>query len=98
VWLDVQQQPQWRFEVRDDGTGFAHGEQALDETHVGMRIMAERAERIGASLEVFSKPGHGTSVVLTLPPDANDRPRSESDIGASAVSVESRALAATISA
>ena len=22
VWLDVQQQPQWRFEVRDDGDGF----------------------------------------------------------------------------
>ena len=22
VWLDVQQQPEWRFEVRDDGIGF----------------------------------------------------------------------------
>lgn len=98
VWLDVQQQPQWRFEVRDDGVGFAHGEQALDETHVGMRIMAERAERIGASLEVFSKPGHGTSVVLTLPLDANDRPRAEPDGKSNAASLESRALAATMAA
>ena len=30
--------------------------------------MSERAERIGASLEVISSKGRGTSVVLTLPP------------------------------
>ena len=52
VWLDVQQQPQWRFEVRDDGMGFVGGDGRADETHVGLRIMAERAERIGATLEV----------------------------------------------
>jgi two-component system nitrate/nitrite sensor histidine kinase NarX len=68
VWLDVQQQPQWRFEVRDDGIGFAHEPGSLSETHVGLRIMRERAERIGATLEVMSTPGRGTSVVLTLPP------------------------------
>ena len=71
IWVEVQQQPQWRFEVRDDGMGFdieAGG--ALDETHVGRRIMVERAERIGAQLETFSVPGRGTSVVLTLPPAA----------------------------
>ncbi len=68
VWLDVQQQPQWRFEVRDNGRGFDPGDDKLDETHVGLRIMAERAERIGGTLEVFSTPDHGSSVVLTLPP------------------------------
>jgi two-component system nitrate/nitrite sensor histidine kinase NarX len=68
VWLDVRQQPQWRFEVRDDGIGFAHEPGSLSETHVGLRIMRERAERIGATLEVMSTPGRGTSVVLTLPP------------------------------
>lgn len=67
VWVDVQQQPEWRFEVRDDGVGFAHPEGSLDETHVGLRIMGERAERIGARLEVISTPGRGSSVVLTLP-------------------------------
>jgi len=70
VWLDVQQQPQWRFEVRDDGEGFPTGEGPPDETHVGIRIMAERAERIGASLDVLSTPGRGTSIVLTLSPVA----------------------------
>jgi two-component system nitrate/nitrite sensor histidine kinase NarX len=29
--------------------------------------MSERAERIGARVEVISTPGAGTSVVLTLP-------------------------------
>ena len=68
VWLDVQQQPQWRLEVRDDGQGFSNENGAPDETHVGLRIMAERAERLGAQLEVLGTPGRGTSVVLTLPP------------------------------
>ena len=68
VWLDVQQRPQWRVEVRDDGVGFASEAGAADETHVGLRIMAERAERLGARFEVLSTPGRGTSVVLTLPP------------------------------
>lgn len=71
VWLDVQQQPQWRFEVRDDGLGFAADNAGLDETHVGLRIMQERAERIGARLDVVSTPGRGTSVVLMLPPPPN---------------------------
>jgi two-component system nitrate/nitrite sensor histidine kinase NarX len=66
VWLDVQQQPEWRFEVRDDGIGF-NADNAIDESHVGLRIMSERAERVGARLDVISTPGTGTSVVLTLP-------------------------------
>jgi len=67
VWLDVQQAPQWRLEVRDDGVGFADENGHRDETHVGIRIMAERAERLGAQLDVMSSPGRGTSVILTLP-------------------------------
>ncbi len=68
VWLDVQQQPCWRFEVRDNGVGFLDGPAARNEMHVGLNIMRERAERIGASLEVVSTLKRGTSVVLTLPP------------------------------
>jgi two-component system nitrate/nitrite sensor histidine kinase NarX len=67
VWLDVQKQPQWRIELRDDGLGFSIRDGQPDETHVGLRIMAERAERLGAHLEVLSTIGRGTSVVLTLP-------------------------------
>jgi two-component system nitrate/nitrite sensor histidine kinase NarX len=74
VWLDVQQQPAWRFEIRDDGIGFNPGTDPLDETHVGIRIMTERAHRIGAELEVLSTPGHGSSVILTLPTPAHTMP------------------------
>lgn len=74
VWLDVQQQPAWRFEVRDDGIGFMPGNDQLDETHVGLRIMAERAQRIGADLAVISTPGHGSSIILTLAPPAHPMP------------------------
>ena len=68
VWLDVRQQPHWRFEVRDDGVGFGVPAGGHDETHVGLRIMRERAERIGGELEVHSTPGRGTSVILQLSP------------------------------
>ncbi len=54
--------------MRDDGVGFDDEGGPDDETHVGLRIMAERAERIGATLDVVSTPGRGTSIVLTLPP------------------------------
>ena len=68
VWLDVQQQPQWRFEVRDDGVGFHADGGHDDETHVGLRIMAERAEKIGGDARRRVDAGRGTSIVLTLPP------------------------------
>ena len=68
VWLNVQQHPAWRFEVRDDGVGFVTDGPSYGETHVGLRIMGERAHRIGASLAVSSWPGAGTTVTLTLPP------------------------------
>jgi two-component system nitrate/nitrite sensor histidine kinase NarX len=53
------QQPQWRFEVRDNGAGFdAAG--VMDDTHIGLKIMQERAAQIGAQVEVFSaRPGQG---------------------------------------
>lgn len=67
VWLSVQRQPQWRFEVRDDGIGFSTQTVDLPETHVGLRIMAERAQRMGATLELKSSPHEGSRVVLQLP-------------------------------
>lgn len=70
VWLEVWRQPNWTFEVRDDGRGFDAHPHGAGETHVGLRIMAERAERLGATLNVDSRPGQGTRVRLTLPPIA----------------------------
>ncbi len=71
AWLDVQQQPTWRFEVRDDGIGFNPDADQHDQTHVGLRIMTERAQRIGAHIDIVSTPSRGSSVILTLPSPAH---------------------------
>lgn len=67
VEVVVQRHPSWRFEVHDNGCGFDDETRASDETHVGLRIMRERAERIGATLHVDSQSDVGTRVVLALP-------------------------------
>lgn len=67
VWVEVQQAPRWRVQVRDDGCGFGAERGAAAELHVGLGIMRERAQRIGAEVQVQSAPGEGTRVVLTLP-------------------------------
>lgn len=68
VTLTLQRDAVYRFTVSDDGRGFDAGAApALAEAHIGLRIMRERAQRIGGQIEVCSEPGGGTSVVLTLP-------------------------------
>ena len=62
------QHPGWRVAVRDDGRGFPPGGRADEEIHVGMRVMRELAERIGATADVASTPDEGMRVVLELPP------------------------------
>ncbi|MYB86902.1 MAG: PAS domain-containing protein [Acidimicrobiaceae bacterium] len=50
--------------VRDDGEGYEMGSAS---EHFGLRIMAERAEAIGASLHVDSRLGEGTTVAVSVP-------------------------------
>jgi two-component system nitrate/nitrite sensor histidine kinase NarX len=70
VWVEVMADSSgWRFEVRDDGVGF-EPEASRAETHVGLRIMRERAGSIGAQVHVDAVPGAGSCVTLTLPPSA----------------------------
>ena len=51
-----------RFEVCDNGLGFDIS--TTKPTSLGMRIMRERAEAIGADLKVSSSPGSGTCIEL----------------------------------
>ena len=67
VKVEVAQSPKWMFKVIDDGIGFSTKQNAVDSTHVGMSIMQERANKIGAKLELSSKPLAGTCISLTLP-------------------------------
>jgi two-component system, NarL family, nitrate/nitrite sensor histidine kinase NarX len=73
VTLRVSARPHWRFEVSDDGIGFEPGNQHGDGTHVGLRIMQERAERIGAAVRVDAGVGRGCRVTLELPQPAQQR-------------------------
>lgn len=66
VHVDVRQSPQWRFDVVDDGCGFDTGVSA-GASHVGLRIMRERAQRIGADVTVQSEVGKGTRVSIAVP-------------------------------
>ncbi|MCU0763548.1 MAG: type IV pili methyl-accepting chemotaxis transducer N-terminal domain-containing protein [Hydrogenophaga sp.] len=66
VEVEVVKGAAWRFEVRDDGAGFAP-EAARASSHVGLNIMRERAALIGARVEINAAPDRGTSVRLLLP-------------------------------
>jgi two-component system nitrate/nitrite sensor histidine kinase NarX len=66
VTLQVAKGERWRFAVQDDGVGFLTSQQR-DSSHVGLKIMQERAARIGATVDVQSRPGSGTTVSLVLP-------------------------------
>jgi two-component system nitrate/nitrite sensor histidine kinase NarX len=78
---------QWRLEICDDGCGFDTEHLMSDETHVGLRIMRERAERIGATIEVTAVPDSGTCVVLTLPQPAATRNDTETKATLNAATV-----------
>lgn len=68
VGLAVHRDAVYRFSVSDDGRGFdAEAMPDIAETHIGLRIMRERAQRIGGTIEVRSQSGVGTTVTLTLP-------------------------------
>ena len=59
--------PDYVITVRDDGRGFDDTRSLRDAAdHVGLRIMGERAERIGGRVSVRSRPGGGTEVRLNL--------------------------------
>jgi two-component system nitrate/nitrite sensor histidine kinase NarX len=68
VTLEMERGRGYCFRVRDNGRGFdVTPASARAESHIGLRIMRERAHRIGGNLVIDSHPGGGTEVVLTVP-------------------------------
>ncbi len=54
--------------VSDNGRGFEPGQvQRLDPKHFGLAGMRARAQQIGATLNISSIPGRGTTVLLKVP-------------------------------
>ncbi|MFP4344434.1 MAG: GAF domain-containing protein [Anaerolineales bacterium] len=56
-----------RLAIRDDGQGFDPA--AIPPDHLGVSIMNERAENVGARLNIVSETGEGTEVAVVWPLD-----------------------------
>ncbi len=67
VKVELEKGQVYVFRVSDDGRGFSEGVPGVDEGHVGLAIMRERAQRIGGRIRVRSLSESGTEVTLTLP-------------------------------
>ena len=70
VHVRLRCQPGWiELHISDDGQGF--DPTAVSSEHLGLRIMRERAEAIGAALRIDSQPGAGTQILLVWPAGAD---------------------------
>ncbi|WP_025917522.1 type IV pili methyl-accepting chemotaxis transducer N-terminal domain-containing protein [Herminiimonas sp. CN] len=67
VEVSLADQKDFALTIRDNGIGFdVETLRRKGESHVGINIMRERAQRIRAALDIASAPGTGTTVVLHL--------------------------------
>jgi two-component system nitrate/nitrite sensor histidine kinase NarX len=67
VSVKINNERDFSFQVIDDGIGFSQEMvKEKSEEHVGLSIMQERAERMGAKLEIVSTPNEGTNIYLQL--------------------------------
>lgn len=54
-------------EISDDGCGFAADTQADKPKAFGLKGLQERARTVGGWLDVSSRPGQGTSIIVSIP-------------------------------
>ena len=68
VLVRLEDRADFTLTIDDDGAGFDPAQlEGKGETHLGIDIMRERAQRIEATLDVDSAPGTGTRITLVLP-------------------------------
>ncbi|NHZ35832.1 type IV pili methyl-accepting chemotaxis transducer N-terminal domain-containing protein [Massilia rubra] len=68
VTVRLQDSHDFLLSIEDNGAGFDPALlEGRGDSHVGIHIMRERAQRIEATLAVSSQPGVGTTIALTLP-------------------------------
>lgn len=69
VWVSFERDAQaTRVTIADDGIGFDRDRVLTPpQRGFGLQIMRERAESIGGSIRLASKPGEGTQVIVLLP-------------------------------
>jgi signal transduction histidine kinase len=67
VKVEFRSDPALQLEVIDDGSGFDVASAMSAPGRMGLRSMQERINAIGGELDIHSRPGTGTRVVVTLP-------------------------------
>ena len=73
ILMSSGESPWFRLLIEDDGRGIeAEINNTVPGEHVGLTIMRERAQRIGAELSIESDPGEGTRIELRLQDVQND--------------------------
>ncbi|RPJ24874.1 MAG: GGDEF domain-containing protein [Chloroflexi bacterium] len=58
--------------IADNGSGFDPARVPPD--HLGLKIMCERAEALGADISIYSEPGEGTQICVSWGPPASTPP------------------------
>lgn len=58
--------------IRDDGAGFKMRRQGSTRKGLGLVAMRERVSAIGGTLQIESRPGHGTEISIRLPLEGSD--------------------------
>jgi signal transduction histidine kinase len=69
AWVCFEQEGDWvRISVEDDGRGFDPAQVTEEgQQYFGLQIMRERAESVEGELELDSRPGQGTRLVVRVP-------------------------------
>ena len=67
VRLQLRCGPHLRLSIDDDGAGFDPASLAGANGHYGISGMRERVDALGGELQITSRPGDGTRVLVTLP-------------------------------
>ena len=69
VWIDIRQNSHsLQLTIRDDGCGFEPSQAFVAGAgHFGLLGMHERAQRLGGEFNLWSEPGAGTEMKLTVP-------------------------------
>jgi PAS domain S-box-containing protein len=71
IWVTLNLEPPnaVKLSVRDDGVGFDSAilDQAGRRGHLGLKQMRERVENLNGTFELYSQPGSGTEINVSLP-------------------------------
>ncbi|HJR44489.1 MAG TPA: ATP-binding protein [Actinomycetota bacterium] len=73
VRIELENRDGLRMRIADDGSGFDQESEAAQRSGFGLISMKERVEAVGGTIEISSRPGSGTEIVIEVPESALQR-------------------------